>query len=302
MNCVEVRELVHRYGGDTVLGGIELQVPRGSIYGFLGPNGAGKTTTLRLLLGLLKKQQGSITLFGQSLDGHRIEILRKVGALIESPSVYDHLTAVENLELLRRVHRCPPRRIQEVLSLVDLADTKGKSARQFSLGMRQRLGIAIALLHGPELLILDEPTNGLDPNGIIEMRALLKRLNREHGITILISSHLLAEVERLVTDVGVISRGVMRFQGPMSELKRRQPRALTLSLRTNDDGKALRILAEQGLGARTDDGRLVLPRSSDGEVAAVNRCLVSQGLEVYELSAGGNDLEANFMELIEARP
>lgn len=301
MHCIEVRELVHRYGGDTVLGGIDLQVPRGSIYGFLGPNGAGKTTTLRLMLGLLRKQQGSISIFGRCFERHRIESLRKIGALIESPSLYDHLTAVENLELLQRVHQCPRRRIQEVLALVALADTGGKTTRQFSLGMKQRLSIAIALLHSPELLILDEPTNGLDPNGIIEMRELLQRLNREHGITILISSHLLAEIERLVTDVGIISRGTMRFQGTMSELKRKRHRALGVTLRTSDDDKALRLLTEQGLHARADEARLVLPGAVDEEVAAVNRCLVSNGVDVYELNVARNDLESIFMELIEAR-
>ncbi|MDC0711841.1 ABC transporter ATP-binding protein [Stigmatella sp. ncwal1] len=299
MHCIEVGGLVHRYAGDTVLRGIDLQVPRGSIYGFLGPNGAGKTTTLRLMLGLLRKQQGTLRVFGRSFDEHRIEILRKVGALIESPSLYDHLTAVENLELLRRVHQCPRRRIQEVLALVDLAGTGGKATRQFSLGMKQRLSIAMALLHSPELLILDEPTNGLDPNGIIEMREFLKRLNREHGITLLISSHLLAEIERLVTDVGIISQGTMRFQGTMGELKQQRHRALAVTLRTRDDGKALRLLTEQGLAVRAEEGQLVLPRSSDGEVAAVNRCLVSHGLDVYELNVARNDLESIFMELIE---
>ncbi|MCP3165285.1 ABC transporter ATP-binding protein [Myxococcus qinghaiensis] len=299
MHCIEVGGLVHRYGEDTVLGGIDLQVPRGSIYGFLGPNGAGKTTTLRLMLGLLRKQQGSIRVFGRSFDEHRLEILRKVGALIESPSLYDHLTAVENLELLQRVHQCPRSRIQEVLALVDLVGTGGKTTRQFSLGMKQRLSIAIALLHSPELLILDEPTNGLDPNGIIEMRELLKRLNREHGITILISSHLLAEIERLVTDVGIISRGTMRFQGTMSELKQRRHRALAVTVRTSDDGKALRLLTDQGLSVRAEEGQLVLPGAADGEVAAVNRCLVSSGLDVYELHVARNDLESIFMELIE---
>ncbi|WP_224365590.1 ABC transporter ATP-binding protein [Hyalangium versicolor] len=301
MHCVQVRELVHRYGGETVLGGIDLEVPRGSIYGFLGPNGAGKTTTLRLMLGLLRKQQGSISVFGRSLDQDRLEILRGIGSLIESPSLYDHLTAVENLEVLRRIHQCPRRRIQEVLTLVGLADTGGKSTRQFSLGMKQRLGIAIALLHSPDLLILDEPTNGLDPNGIIEMRELLKQLNREHGITIVISSHLLAEIERLVTDVGIISRGTMRFQGSMSELRRQRPRGLAVTLRTSDDAKALRILTDQGLSASAEEGRVLMPHASDGEIAAVNRCLLSHGLDVYELHVARTDLEAIFMDLIEAR-
>ena len=149
---------------------INLRVEFGSIYGFLGPNGAGKTTTLRLVLGLLKKQRGSIRVFGQKFDDDRVQILSRIGSLIESPSIYGHLTAAENLKLLQKIYQCPKARIAEVLELVGLANTGKKKAGQFSLGMKQRLSIAIALLHSPTLLILDEPTNGLDPNGIIEIR------------------------------------------------------------------------------------------------------------------------------------
>jgi ABC-2 type transport system ATP-binding protein len=175
---------------------INLDVKEGSIYGFLGPNGAGKTTTLRLLLGLLRKQEGSIEIFGKSFEQHSIEILRNVGSLIEQPSLYAHLTAKENLEIYRKVYGCSSNRINEVLEMVGLAYTKNKKTKQFSLGMKQRLSIALALLPQPKLLILDEPTNGLDPNGIIETRELIKRLNTEFGTTILVSSHILAEVEK----------------------------------------------------------------------------------------------------------
>src|SRR5829696_3960962 len=180
MNCVETTDLGHGYSGDAaVLCGIDLQVPQGSIYGFLGPNGAGKTTTLRLILGLLKKQEGSIKIFGEDFEKHRVASLRKIGSLIESPSIYSHLTAVENLRLLQKIYQCPRARIDEVLELVGLANTRNKKAGQFSLGMKQRLSIAIALLNSPSLLILDEPTNGLDPNGMIEVRELLRRLNED---------------------------------------------------------------------------------------------------------------------------
>lgn len=170
-------------------------VPKGSIYGFLGPNGAGKTTTLRLILGLLKRQTGSINVFNVPFDENRIEILNQTGSLIESPSLYSHLTAYENLNVLRKIYQCPESRINDVLELVGLSNTGKKKSGLFSLGMKQRLGIAIALLNNPALLILDEPTNGLDPNGILEIRELLKRINAESGITIVISSHLLSEIE-----------------------------------------------------------------------------------------------------------
>ena len=172
MYSVETVGLTHKFPhGETALQNINLQVPVGSIYGFLGPNGAGKTTTLRLILGLLKKQQGSISFFGKSFEKNRIDILQKTGSLIESPSIYAHLTAVENLRVLQKIYKCPHGRITEVLRMVDLINTGKKKAGQFSLGMKQRLSIAIAMLNDPTLLILDEPTNGLDPNGIIEMQA-----------------------------------------------------------------------------------------------------------------------------------
>src|SRR6187551_2779724 len=192
MPILKTHDLVHSFSNDeVVLNGISLRVEESSIYGFLGPNGAGKTTTLRLVLGLLKVQQGSIEIFGEDFEKNRVKSLRKIGSMIESPSIYSHLTAEENLRLLQKVYQCPRTRIAEVLELVGLANTGRKKAGEFSLGMKQRLSIAIALLNSPWLLILDEPTNGLDPNGIIESRELLRRLNRESGITIVISSHLL---------------------------------------------------------------------------------------------------------------
>jgi len=201
-----------------VLSEVGLRVPTGSIYGFLGPNGAGKTTTLRLILGLLKKQQGEISIFGRSFAAHRLEILSRVGSLIESPSLYAQLTAAENLRVLQKVYRCPENRIAHVLQLTGLTDTGKKKAGKFSLGMKQRMGIAIALLNDPALLILDEPTNGLDPEGIIEMRALLRQLQQQ-GVTILVSSHLLGEMEKLITHAGIIHKGRLLFQGTLEELR-----------------------------------------------------------------------------------
>src|ERR687890_745421 len=204
--CVETVNLTHKFSeAETALNLVNLRVIEGGIYGFLGPNGAGKTTTLKLILGLLRKQHGEIYVFGKPFKENRVEALRRVGSMIESPSIYGHLTAAENLQILQKVYGCPKGRIAEVLELVGLARTGRKRASQFSLGMKQRLGLALALLHSPSLLILDEPTNGLDPNGILEIRGLLQSLNRDHGITILISSHLLAETEKLVTHVGIIN-------------------------------------------------------------------------------------------------
>jgi len=299
MHCLETHGLFHRYfSGDIVLDEIDLQVPQGSIYGFLGPNGAGKTTTLRLILGLLKKQRGTIAIFGQSLETCRVEILRRVGVLIETPSLYDHLTARENLTLLQKVYQCPVDRIDQVLEQVGLSATGSKRVGRFSLGMKQRLGIAVALLHGPELLILDEPTNGLDPNGMIEMRDLLLRLNRENGLTILLSSHLLLEIEKLVTHLGIISRGRMVFQGTLDELKQKQQRTLSSFVCTSDDKQALKIVGEADRHATCAKGKIVMSAMPKDRMAGLNRRLVESGLDVHEIGTTSNDLESIFLELV----
>ena len=216
---LETKGLTYAFSREQrILDAIDLQVPPGSIYGFLGPNGAGKTTTLKLILGLLTPQQGDISFWGRSFAQHRIDMLRKVGSFIESPSLYSHLSAKDNLLVWQKIYRCSPAAIPHVLQLTGLSDTGTKKAGKFSLGMKQRLAIAVALLHDPALLILDEPTNGLDPQGIVDIRLLLQRLNREHGTTIIVSSHLLSEVAKLVTHTGIIHKGKMLFQGTLQQL------------------------------------------------------------------------------------
>jgi ABC-type multidrug transport system ATPase subunit len=216
---LETEDLSYQFSrGVNVLEGINLQISEGSIYGFLGPNGAGKTTTLRLVLGLLRRQQGQIRLFGRPMETDRLGILRKVGSLIETPSIYGQLTATENLEVWRRLYGCGRERIGLVLRWVRLEGAGRKRAGKFSLGMKQRLGIAIALLNDPLLLILDEPSNGLDPGGMVEVRELLLTLNREQGVTILLSSHLLWEMQKLVSHAGIINQGRLLYQGPLAEL------------------------------------------------------------------------------------
>ena len=298
MNCLETHSLHHRFGPQPVLTGIDLQVPQGSIYGFLGANGAGKTTTLRLLLGLLRVQQGEVRIFGKHLQSDRLAILRRVGSMIESPSLYDHLTAAENLKVAQIVHRCAPGRIAEVLARVGLANTGRKRVKQFSLGMRQRLGIATSLLHDPSLIILDEPTNGLDPEGIIEIRTLLRELNREHGCTILVSSHLLSEVDRLVTDVGILGNGKLLFQGSIDELRRRGEEVLSVHITTSDNVKAAGIVSDTQITTRIDDGKIVLPSLPDETIAALNRRLTAHDIDVYEIRRVRPDLESIFLNLI----
>ena len=299
MYCLEASDLFHRYSNhEAVLDGINMRVPEGGIYGFLGPNGAGKTTTLRLLLGLLRRQHGSISIFGQRFDRHRVEILGRVGSMIESPSSYDHLDATENLAVLQCIHRCTKQRTAEVLAQVGLAAARRKKVRQFSLGMKQRLGIAMALLHRPKLLILDEPTNGLDANGMVEIRQLLVRLSREDGITILLSSHLLAEIDKVATHVGIIGRGRMVYEGTLAELRQRQQPGMSLCVRTSDDRRALEILAPLGVVGTTSADGLALPTMADEDVANLNRQLLDAGIDVYAIGARGHDLESIYLDMV----
>ena len=296
---IKTSALSYRYSREApTLTDINLQVERGSIYGFLGPNGSGKTTTLSLLLGLLKSQSGTIELFGQSLHRDRSSILKKVGSLIESPSLYGHLTARENLEIYRPLYGAAGSRIAEVLQIVGLQDTGRKAVRSFSLGMKQRLAIALALLPSPELLILDEPANGLDPSGIIELRGLIQQLNKDYGMTILISSHILAEVEKMVTHLGIILNGRLLFQGSLQQLQRLQQSGSRLELHTSDNEAALELLHTYRV-ERTGEG-LSLALDDVGQVAAVARLLVHNDLDVYLLQPRKDDLEQIFITLTTA--
>lgn len=293
---LQTKDLCYNYSKDVqTLFDINLQVPKGSIYGFIGPNGSGKTTTLSLLLGLMRLQKGSITIFGKELKSDRINILKKIGALIETPSFYGHLTARENLEVYRNVYGVDKDRVEEVLQLVDLVDTGKKKARHFSLGMKQRLAIALALLPNPELLILDEPTNGLDPNGIIELRELIKKLNQELNITIIISSHILAEVEKMVTHIGIIFKGKMLFQGALHELHGFQHNKARLNLNTSDNAKAAKIL--QAFNPEFKFDTFSLSYNGMNQIAEINRTLMNNDIDVYLLQPKANNLEELFIDM-----
>jgi lantibiotic transport system ATP-binding protein len=295
---IETRRLNFAFQtGQKILNDLNLQVPAGSIYGFLGPNGAGKTTTLRLLLGLLKKQEGNITLFGKTFQANRIDILRRIGSLIEQPSLYLHLSGKENLEVFRLTYRCDKKRIDEVLQLVQLQQAAHKKVKNYSLGMKQRLAIAIALLHDPDVLILDEPTNGLDPNGIIETRELIKQLNREWGKTILVSSHLLAEVEKMATHVGIIHKGKLLFQGSLPQLQQLKSTQSAVEIEVNDATKAQQVLEDQFPVKQVNGTRLLVNYESKERSAFLNKLLVQQGVEVYQLAVTQNDLENLFIQI-----
>lgn len=298
MNCIETEQLSFQYSkNEMIINNIDLKVPQSSIYGFLGPNGAGKTTTLKLLLGLLKQNTGSIKIFEQPFENNRIEILKKIGSLIEAPSFYSHLTAIENLRILQRVFQCSKSRIYEVLDIVGLSSVSKKKTINFSFGMKQRLGIAIALLHSPELLILDEPTNGLDPNGIIEIRELLIKLQKENNITILVSSHLLSEVEKIVSHVGIINNGDILFQGTLGELQLKQSESSFVNFETSNIEKTIEIFSQYNLKFIARNGIIETQNIDKELISKLNQQLVSQKIDVYQISLIKNDLESIFIDL-----
>ena len=219
-DIIETSNLNKSHGSKMRVKNLKLQVPEGCVYGFLGPNGAGKTTTLKLLLGLIKPDNGTISFYGQKMtEKNRLSILKTTGSLIESPSFYGHLTGAENLQIIAKLKGASAKDIEEVLHTVKLYDQRNKKVKHYSLGMKQRLGIAMALLGKPQILILDEPTNGLDPAGIQEMREFIKELPDTHHMTVIVSSHLLNEVEQMADMVGIINHGEMIFQGTMMELE-----------------------------------------------------------------------------------
>jgi len=293
---ISTEDLTFTFGEQKVVKSLSLQVPEGSIYGFLGPNGAGKTTTIKLLLNLLKTQDGSIHIFEKELQSNRIEILSQIGSLIEQPAIYLHLSGKENLLNRALLLQIPVKRVDEMLSLVHLTDAAHKKAGQYSLGMKQRLGIALALLSDPKLLILDEPTNGLDPNGIIEVRELLIRLVKEHQKTVFISSHLLAEIERMATHVGIINHGELLFQGSIDELEAlNQP---LVQIETENTVDAANFLKRNNFTvADVNDQHLYIPYASKQQMGEINTLLNKNGYIIYSINKQHKDLEKLFLAI-----
>lgn len=291
--AIQTRALTRVFDGGHGVRALDLDVPAGVVHGFLGPNGAGKTTTIRLLLGLLRPQAGDVRLFGRDLHADRA-VLAQVGALVESPALYPHLSGRANLEVERRLRGHPATRVDAVLERVGLRADAGRRVREYSLGMRQRLGIALALLPAPRLLVLDEPGNGLDPGGIQDMRRLLRGFAADDGITVFVSSHQLSEVELVASHVTVLDAGRLRFQGRLDDLRNRaRPR---LRLRCDDPARALALLAGAGDDLRVDpDGRLSLRPRRDA--AAINHQLVSAGIAVSELAPEPVTLESLYFDL-----
>ena len=296
MNIIETHDLCKQYGNALRVAHLDLNVPEGSVYGFLGPNGAGKSTTLKMLLGLVRPTAGDIRVLGKKMDGgNRLAVLRQVGSLIESPSYYGHLTGEENLRIVQTLRGVPEKNIREVLQIVRLDGQRGKRVAHYSLGMKQRLGLAAALLGYPKLLILDEPTNGLDPAGIQEMRELICSLPERFGMTVVVSSHLLSEIDQMADHVAIIREGELVFQDTLEALHGRSRHHL--ALRTTNNAVARAILQEKSVPCQEEGGYLILPILSDEIAAQLTRLLGARNLGVIRLEERQKSLEDIFLEL-----
>ena len=296
MNIIETHDLCKQYGNALRVAHLDLDVPEGSVYGFLGPNGAGKSTTLKMILGLVRPTAGDIRVLGKKMDGgSRLAVLRQVGSLIESPSYYGHLTGEENLRIVQTLRGVPEKNIREVLQIVRLDGQRGKKVAHYSLGMKQRLGLAAALLGYPKLLILDEPTNGLDPAGIQEMRELICSLPERFGMTVVVSSHLLSEIDQMADHVAIIREGELVFQDTLETLHGRSRHHL--ALRTTNNAVARAILQEKSVPWQEEEGYLILPILSDELAGQLTRLLGARNLGVIRLEERQKSLEDIFLEL-----
>jgi ABC-2 type transport system ATP-binding protein len=293
---IRTRELTKRYGKRAAVDALDIEVRRGRVYGFLGPNGSGKTTTIGMILGLVAADAGAIHLFGLDAATEREAALRRIGATVEGQSYFPHLSARDNLRVWAKISDVPVRRIDEVIEIVGLRSRARDKVRTYSMGMKQRLAVAAAILHDPDLVILDEPTNGLDPAGIREFRGMVRDL-RAQGKTVFVSSHILSEVEQMCDDVGIIKLGRLVVQKPVRELR---AAASSIELRTTDDAKAIELLrALPWMGAVTkEDGHVVASAPAERSVD-ISRTLAASSIFLHELRARDSSLEDFFLEVTE---
>lgn len=296
-NIFETKDLSKFYGKYKALDGLNMSIPKGSIYGFVGKNGAGKTTLMRLLCGLQLPTSGSFQLMGVNhTDKNILNVRKKIAAVVESPAIYGELNAYNNLRLQCLNVGLPDYKgINEILQLVGIADTGRKKAKNFSLGMKQRLGIAIALVSHPDFLILDEPTNGLDPQGIIEIRELVLKLNREHGITVLISSHILDELSRLATHYGFIDKGKIVRQMSASELEKECGKSIRMKV--DDTNKLAGVLEKMGIDYKIIDSHTA-DVFSDLKFSEIAVNFANDGCDIISMEEHDESLEAFFLSLI----
>jgi lantibiotic transport system ATP-binding protein len=297
-NLLKLSDVTYKYPrSEHGVEHVSLSAPSGGIYGLLGPNGAGKTTIMRLMTGLLMPDSGEVFILDVALRTKRHELLSAVGSLIEVPSVYHHLTAREHLQVFAHYMGAPRKSIDRTLEQVDLIEVADRKVGTYSLGMKQRLAIATALLHDPQILVLDEPTNGLDPMGIVEIRNLMRTLTLDHGKTVVVSSHLLPEVEKMATHVGIVHEGKMRFEGTFEQLRHSRAATSILRLRVSSATSAMTAIRSAELSQGGD--ALRLPINDDSDAAKAIASLVTAGVDVYEASRESSSLERDFLSVIE---
>ncbi len=296
---LQTEGLTKRFGDRTAVDRLTMSVERGDIYGFLGPNGAGKSTTLRMLLGLVRPTSGAVKFPVRASSWEYLRARSRIGAIVETPAFYENFSARRNLQLLASLSgEVQLKRVEEVLEIVDLRDRARDPVRTYSHGMRQRLGIAQALLPTPELIILDEPTNGLDPQGIHETRQLIRRLRNEFRLTVLLSSHLLTEVEQLCNRVGIINEGRLLYEGPPEVLVAPTSR---FKVRVDNSSAAIELLTrEPGVMVSKNGAAFLRIDAAAEHIPAVNAMLVAHGIKVYELTPAQESLEEAFLRLTNA--
>lgn len=309
--AIQTKNLCKEYKGELRVSHLNLNIPAGCVYGFLGPNGAGKSTTMKMMLGLVKPTDGAVRILGKTLnEKNRLTILSQIGSLIESPSYYGHLSAKENLEIVADLKGASKKDIPHILEIVHLTEAGSKKVKHYSLGMKQRLGIACALLGRPKLILLDEPTNGLDPAGIQEIRELICRLPKQYGMTVLVSSHLLSEIDQMATEIGIIDHGELLFENSLHVLHAHSNE--NLILRTSDSRKTLSLLQEKQISCKPCTKKaenasetsgilkttpLALPMLSDSDLAGILHYLLANQIEVFRIEESKKSLEDIFLDL-----
>ncbi len=292
--AIETSHLFKQYKDFTAVNDLNIHVPAGKVYGFLGKNGSGKTTTIRMIMGLIKADKGSVRIFGTDIYKERNKAIQKIGAIVESPGAYDNLSAIENLMITARMHNASKEKVIEVLKLVGLPDVGDKRVGKFSLGMKQRLGIANSLIHSPKIVILDEPTNGLDPEGIKEMRNTIRNLSESYGISVLISSHLLSEIEQIADYVGIIDNGHLLQEGDINLIK--EDEQSFVMLETDNLSETLNVLKTMKLNFEIEKKSVkVFCHKSNNSI--INSQLVFKGISVINLSSTSKTLEEKFLSL-----
>ncbi|MBZ9606662.1 ABC transporter ATP-binding protein [Clostridium estertheticum] len=295
---LETEGLTKKYNGRKAVNNLSIAVYEGDVYGFLGPNGAGKSTTIKSIMGLIKPTSGKVIINGYDVHIQREKAIERIGAMVESPSFYGGLSGYKNLLLMANLYELPKERVREVLEMVDMTEAANKKVSKYSLGMKQRLGIARAFLNNPNIVILDEPTNGLDPQGIKDIRKLIHDLSKQYGVTVLISSHILSEIQAVCNRIGIIEKGCLRVQGYVEELLNTDEEII--EIHTKEEEKTARLLTDMDISMKIkkfENGIRI--RLTKGNFQNVNKLLVSNEINIENICCKENSLEDYFLNLME---